>query len=235
MARLTTLVAVFSVAFAVLFTGPAFLSGTFPGMTLMKNGDVLDLLTPLVLIPLYWLLLLPWSSPTIHARQAVAFAILAALWVEGQGMHLSANSIGHLLDSQTTPEAYRLTYFYDEVLSHFIWHLGIIGLSLLLVVRQRGLPPAEAGLRAWPFLLTGFLHGFVLFTLFIEGGTAVLGVPYAVGLSLFFFVTRARALLAQKPVWLFLAAASLTALILFAGWAAYWGGLPQFSQVGIIE
>ena len=56
MKRLAHLTLVFTIFFAILFLGPPFLGQPFGLYDLMKNGDVLDLLTPLVLIPLYWLL-----------------------------------------------------------------------------------------------------------------------------------------------------------------------------------
>ena len=52
MSRLTRLILAFSVAFAVFFVGPPVLSSQFGPHPLMKRGDVLDLLTPLVLISL---------------------------------------------------------------------------------------------------------------------------------------------------------------------------------------
>jgi len=52
MSRLTRLILVFSVAFAVFFVGPLVLSSQFGPYPLMKLGDVLDLLAPVVLIPL---------------------------------------------------------------------------------------------------------------------------------------------------------------------------------------
>lgn len=44
----------FSLAFAAGFIGAALLGFPLAFYPLMKAGDALDLLTPLVLIPLYW-------------------------------------------------------------------------------------------------------------------------------------------------------------------------------------
>jgi hypothetical protein len=52
---------------------------------------------------------------------------LAAVWVEGQGMHLAANSIDNLIEGLASRQVvdilgtdiYRLTYFFDE-------HLAIV-------------------------------------------------------------------------------------------------------------
>jgi hypothetical protein len=56
MKRLSFLSLVFAILFAVFFLGPPFLNMQFSLYPLMKIADVFDLLTPLVLIPLYWLL-----------------------------------------------------------------------------------------------------------------------------------------------------------------------------------
>jgi hypothetical protein len=60
--RLSRLTLVFSITFAVLIISPAFLNRQFGPYPLMKTGDVIDLFTPLILIPLYWLLF-SWFCP----------------------------------------------------------------------------------------------------------------------------------------------------------------------------
>ena len=55
MKRLSFLVLVFAILFAVFFIAPPLLSQQFSPYPLMKMGDVFDILTPLVLLPLYWL------------------------------------------------------------------------------------------------------------------------------------------------------------------------------------
>lgn len=55
MKELSRVVLAFSVAFAVFLIGPALLPSSFPAYPLITVGDVFDILTPLVLLPLYWL------------------------------------------------------------------------------------------------------------------------------------------------------------------------------------
>ena len=102
----------------------------------MKGGEVLDILTPIVLIPRYWLLYQLGLKNRPALREGLLFMLFVGLWVEGQGMHLSANSIGNLLKDMPEGDVYILTHFYDEVLSHYLWHLGFVGLSGLLLIRQ---------------------------------------------------------------------------------------------------
>ena len=85
-----------------------------------------------------------------------------------------------------------------------------------------------------PLVLAGIIHGFTLFILIIEGGTAPLGVPFAVLVTLLGLIwgwKRFR----QQPLLVFFFVACLVATLLFAGWGVYWGGLPEFSEVGIID
>jgi hypothetical protein len=128
----------------------------------------------------------------------------------------------------------RLTHFYDEDLSHYMWHSAIMGLSaLLLAAHWRGPAGAQPGGRAWA-AGAGVLHGLTYFIIVVEGGTALLGVPFALGAAAVGIIWG-RDRLGQRPLLLFFVVAYIAATVLFAGWAAYWGGLPEFSQVGIIQ
>jgi len=200
----------------------------------MKIGDVLDILTPLVLVPLYWLLYRLDPKKAITLSEGIIFTVLAALWVEGQGMHLAANSVGHLLKGMETTDMYNLTFFYDEVLSHYLWHFGVVGLSAVLIYRQWRNPFAEGRTMTWAVILAGIIHGFSYFMIIIEGATAPLGVTFSV-LAVLFMLIYGRKSLTQQPIILFFLAAYLLAILLFAGWGIYWGGLPEFSKVGIID
>ena len=101
MKRLSILIPVFAVAFTILLVGPPLLSKyTFAPYPLMEVADVFDILTPLVLLPLYWLLFRMGQPKPVNMSGMVIFFILAAFWAQGQGMRLSANSIDNLLGKQ---------------------------------------------------------------------------------------------------------------------------------------
>src|SRR5438094_10251358 len=104
MKQFSRLILLFSLVFAVFFVGPPLLHKDFAFFPLMSTGEVLDLLTPVVLLPLYWLLYQRDSVKSVPLTGCIIFLILAAFWVEGQGMHLSANSIGHLLTAMEGSE-----------------------------------------------------------------------------------------------------------------------------------
>ena len=232
--RLARLTLIFAVAFAVFVVTPAFLSGPFPPYPLMSGGDALDLLTPLVLLPLYWRLFRIASEPAPSGRQVLLFVVLAALWAEGQGMHLAANSIAHLTQDLADRPAGVLTHFYDEGLSHYLWHLGLVGLSALLIHRQWTAPSVAGRSGLGLAVAAGILHGFNFFVTIVEAATAPLGVPFAAGV-VGFTLLRGRGELRRQPILAFFFVAYLMAGLCFLGWGLYWRGLPEFSQVGIIR
>ena len=229
------LILIFAIAFATLLMTPAFLNQQFSAYPLMKTGDVTDIITPIILIPLYWLLFRlndAQTGKTPTTGEIVAFLVFTALWVEGQGMHLSANSIGHLFDELRDTDAYTLTHFYDEVLSHYLWHIGLVALTALLVWRQLKNPLANAlsSLRAeW---IAAAIYGIVYFIIVIEAGTVPLGLPFAVILSVVGLLRRGD--LRRQPLTAFFFGAHLLATILFAIWFVRFGGFPQFSELGLI-
>jgi hypothetical protein len=198
----------------------------------MKTGDVTDILTPVILIPLYWLLFRQGRPPT--TAETVAFLVFSALWVEGQGMHLGANSIGHLIGQFEGSDAQLLTHFYDEVLGHYLWHIGMVALTALLVWRQMANPLASALASVRAEVISAIIYGFVYFIIVIEAGTVPLGLPFALILALAGLLSQRRGDLRRQPLTLFFAAAHALALVLFLIWFVRFGGFPQFSELGLI-
>lgn len=234
MQRLINLIFLFTISFALLIIAPAFLSDRFLFYPLMKNGDILDLFTPLILIPLYWLLFQINSQNPPNQTEMLLFLFFATLWVQGQGMHLAANSIGHQIQPNSAQEVQQLTNFYDETLSHYLWHLGLVGLSALLIYRQWHNPfiKQSSGLKLE--ITAGIIHGFNYFIDIIESATTILGIPFAIGVVLF-VVIWGRQFLRQQPIMTFFFVSYSIACLFFLGWGLYWGGFPEFSQVGIID
>ena len=79
MARLSRLTLFFAILFLVFIVGLPFLSHPFGPYPLMKTQDAVDLLTPLVLIRVYWLLLQGSPDKPVKNWEMVAFLVLAAL------------------------------------------------------------------------------------------------------------------------------------------------------------
>lgn len=233
----TLLFAILSLVFFILLV---FFRTPFPPYPLMSYQDAFDLLTPLVLIPVYWVLFVKSASRPPSMAGEVAFLVLAALWVEGQGMHLSANSISNLMEALArrglidlnANDVFRLTYFYDELLSHSLWHAGALGLAALLVWREWR-HPAGPLTTWWATALAGLIYGFVLFAITIEGQTVWMGLPFSILLTLFGLVWG-RKRLSHQPVLAFFVMSCAFAALLYIGWGLYWGGFPQFGDVGLL-
>ncbi len=234
MARVSRLTLIFAVVYVILIVGPALLSQPFGPYPLQSTGDVLDVLTPLVLIPLYWVLYRLDGRKPFTTREMILFLVFAAVWAEGQGMHLSANSIGHLVETGIKSQGAALTHFYDEVLSHYLWHIGVVGLTVLLLIRQWHHPFIGSASLLREEALAALLYGATYFVTFIEAGTAPLGIPFTLIVTIFGF-TIGRRQLRQQPVMAFFTLAQALALALFVIWFVVNGfRLPQFSELGII-
>lgn len=238
--RLSLLALCFAVLSAVFLLLLVFFRIPFPLYPLMSYQDALDLLTPLVLIPIYWLLFKYAGSGEAGLAEEMAFMVLVVAWVLGHGAHLSANSINNLAEALargqvidiTGTSIYELAYFYDEHLSHYLFHIGVLGLAGLLVYREWRQPAGIATIW-WATIVAGLIYGFTLFAMILEGQTVPLGLPFA-AVMVVISLLWGRKELAQRPLLAFSFVAFLVALLLFAGWGLYWGGFPQFTDVGLL-
>ncbi len=232
MKRISLLTLVFAVLSLFFFILLILLRIPFPAYPLLNIQDVFDLLTPLILIPIYWLLFREASSEAASRAEELAFSGLSALWVLGQGMHLAANSIDNLIESLarsqvidvTGTAVYTLTYFLDEDLSHLLWHLGVVGLAAVLIYREWRRP---AGISTvWGAAIpAGLIYGFTSFCFFDEGNTVSIGLPFSalvVAITLVWGLKK----LAQRPVLAFFFTAYAFTFLLLAGWGLAWGGFP---------
>ncbi len=221
--------ALFSLAFAFFLLSPAYLVASAPPHGLLRVGDLLDMLTPLALLPLYALLLYQRHGAWPRWPKMILFLVLSALWVEGHSMHLAANALGHLLDARPLTAAYRLDYFLDEHLSHVLWHAAIILLAVLLLVqakREEVDSPVSCIVGAVPY-------GFSYFAITVEGQTAALGILAAFALS--GWIASSFKERKKDAYSVFFLSAHLLALALYLLWYLMHGGLPQFSEVGLLK
>ncbi len=222
MKQLKRLILIFAIAFVFFFLAPAMLSSQFGPYDLIKNGDVVDLLTPMVMIPLYWLLFWVGREEGPGKVESVVFLVLAAIWIEGQGLHLAANSIGHMLSDFVGTDAETLTYFYDERLSHYMWHFAVMGLSVLLLWRQWRFPFEGERSSLWLEGVAGFLYGFTFFLIIMEGQTAYFGLPFAIIVTIAGLIWG-RGQFRQQPLLAFFWIGYLIASVVSIGWWIYWG------------
>ena len=233
MKRLSILILIFAIAFAFFFIAPGLLNKPFTPYPQMKIADVLDLLTPLVLIPIYYLLIRFGANQLPTLWTMIIFLVFAALWVEGQGMHLSANSIGHWLNDLMGDDINQVTYFYDEVLSHYLWHLGVVALSAQLIYRGWRYPFKDQSAQLILESIAGVIYGLLVFIIGIEGGTVPLVFTFSV-LAAVISLIWGWGHFRERPVVTFFLIGYGLAALLFLGWWLYWGGFPQFSHLGWI-
>lgn len=229
MKRLSLLTLVFALLSLIFFLLLIFLRIPFTLYPLMSIQDAIDVLTSLTLIPIYWLMFRSISQNRPGSGSEIVFMVMAAFWAAGQGMHLAANSINNLIGNLakdqvvdvTTSDIYHLTYFYDEYLSHYLWHIGVAGLAVLLIYRAWRNPSIEN--TDWRLVIpAGILYGFTSFCFFLEGNTLLLGLPFVIIVTLLVLIWG-RSKLARQSVLAFFFVACSFAFLLFAGWRLYWG------------
>lgn len=224
-------IVLFSIVFAISKLVPALLKAPFPPFPLAKTEDAFTLLTPLVLVPMYWLLLRRARGAPVEGRLIVAFLALTAIWVDAHGMHDAANSIGHLVNDGSS-DAYRLTYFFDEEASHYLWDGGLLALSAVLVVTEfrHGGGPRTPG---WMSVVAGLIYGVTCSLMLDEGQTVPIGLPFAIAFVIgsAIMLTRRRS---QVRLLSFFATGYAVAALLLIAWGVYWRGFPQLSDLGLI-
>lgn len=235
MKRQSTLLLAFSLAFALLILTPSLMRFPLPFFPLLELGDVTDILTPFVIVPLGWMLFRNSSRSPVGRRMTIVFLLFAVVWVQGQGIHLAANSIGHLLKDSPGTDGYALTHFFDEVLGHYLWHTGIVGMSGLLIWRHWH--PSFDAIRTPDIAVAGLggaIYGATFFIITVEAATVQLGLPFA-AIALLTVLAKARGRLARQPVLCFFATAYAITILLLIVWGLIWGGFPEFSEVGLID
>ncbi|MFZ2053349.1 MAG: hypothetical protein WAU81_04045 [Candidatus Aminicenantales bacterium] len=224
---------------------PAFFKGGFAGP--VSRGDALDFLTPLAVIPAAVVLFLKLKKEPgrdVRGRSArlsnlsgVVFILGLIGYVEGHGIHLSANSIDRLLHGQEGTALYKAVYLFDEVISHFIWDGGvlIIAAGLILAgirIRFPGLSAAQ-----WVYLMVGTcFFGFSYAVNAIEGQTVPLTLPAAIAMVFvcFWLHRKSRRGGGYNAVALFFLLGFLLSVLLFAYWGIAHPGFPEFSELGWI-
>lgn len=241
MKRVSIQTLIFSILALIFINGLVFFRIPFSPYPLMSIQDVLDIFTPLVLIPIYWLLFKSTSRSETTPRLEYIFLLFAALWVAGQSMHLGTNSINNLsekLAEQNTidilnSDIYTLTYFYDEYLSHFLWHIGILGLAILLIYHEWRNPSGQRTIW-WAAILGGVIHGFTYFTAFLEGQTTPLSYPVSILITAYILIFG-RKKLSDHPVTAFFLITFLVTVLFFSGWGLYWKGFPGIFESGLMK
>ena len=177
-----------------------------------RAGTWVDLVTPFVVLA---------AAAIVLARQrrdVLLLALVAAIaYVDGHGIHLAANDIGHY--ETVAGHAEEVRHFWDEFFGHLEWHLGFFGLLAAFALADdrragRGLGWPAVGLLGWTMLVTS-----------VEGGDWWLPVAFAAPFAGLAVANRRRTAA-------LCAAATVLATALIGVWALWHGGVPEFSELG---
>jgi hypothetical protein len=149
-------------------------------------------------------------------REWIVLAAAGLLYTQGHGIHLAANSIANVEPSDAV-------HLWDETVGHWLWYGGLTGLVATLAYSLGAVPRPRS---AWGLALAA-AFGLTVFTNSVEGGTVVLGLLSGVVFVAWGLRRRGRAPELLIPAY------ALTVACL-VGWGLYWGGFPQFSELGWI-
>jgi ATP/ADP translocase len=224
---------------------PAFLKGGFAGP--VSQGDALDFLTPVAVIPVAVMLFFRLKeTPGRNDRGGSAcssmvtgavfvFGLIA--YVEGHGIHLSANAIDRLLHGEEGSGLYQAVYLFDEVISHFIWDAGVLIIAVgLILAGRRARFPSLAPLQRVYLIGGACFFGFSYAVNAIEGQTVPLTLPAAI---LMIFVClwlhrKSRREGGYDAVVLFFLLGFILSMLLFVYWGIAHPGFTEFSELGWI-
>lgn len=179
-------------------------------------ADWIDLATPYAVLLPVAVALLAFGADRVAW---LTYVVGAVTYVEGHGIHLSANSIGNVPRAEDDPWP-PLVHLWDEGVGHHLWIAGVV-IVVLAISRAARNQPAP-GLAPYPLAA---LVGVTFFTNSVEGGAPVLGLLGAALLAAVGWVHRRgfdRLLLATYA----------PALVLLAGYGIWQGGFPQFTELG---
>ena len=237
--NLSYLLFAYGFIFAFFFIMPVFLSDY--AQKPLTWGDLLDFFTSFAFIPVAYLLyhrlknLEPEKEqPGKHKKNGAGALLFIGfiLFIDGHGIHLSANSLARYVQNVPGSEIYRAIYLFDEIISHFLWDGGVFLISLAFIVsavktKQSSITNSQSCL----LLLGAVLYGFTFTVNGIEGQTVLFTFPAAVlGFSLSFVLNMREK--GKNQVLLFFLLGYFLSLILFSYWGISHGKFPQFSEIG---
>jgi hypothetical protein len=209
-------------------------------------GDILDFVTPFAVIPVVFFLhsricrigsdpVSPTEYPNHMSKIVLGVGLI--LYVEGHGLHLSANSLARLFDRIKNPEFFNVAYLFDEIISHYVWDLGVFLISIALIIASYRIPRLSQSPQNYCLICAGAAcYGFTFTVNGIEGQTVVFAIPAAL---LGVVVSGGKRFkisqdLVSNPIRMFFLLAYTISLFLFVYWGIWHSGYPQFSELGWI-
>lgn len=195
----------------LMFAAAAFVFQQVPAF-IGDAGTWVDLITPFVVVGVA-----AWALRDAPHRAAVVALAAAVAYVDGHGIHLAANDIGHF---DVTGKAEDVRHFWDENWGHLEWHLGFVGLLAALVLADGSTQRPDRR-----HLVAAALIGWTLFTNTVEGNDWPLTFVAAGAFAAWAIAVPRRSVVAVTVSTLFASA-------LLGIWIAWHGGVPAFSELG---
>lgn len=194
-------------------------------------GSLLEFLLLVFSVPFYlafaWKLFEVFKS---KRSQTVAFyyaLTMSVLLIGGTGIHFAANQIRAGID---TP----MIEFYDEVLSHYMIWIGILGLNVFFGLFQDEIPLKKRMGNSELAVLTfsGLLQGGVVTLLILESRFGLVGFISGILFLTALLIDMRGKSYRKHPVFVFYIVV-LTAIILgLTTWFIGYGGFPEPSTTG---
>lgn len=205
-------------------------------------AELFDLLTPFVMtffiLKLYLLIRQPIRNSEKKGIQ-IAGLVLVVLglifFIEGHGIHLSANAIARHLKGREGLPIFNLTYFFDEILGHVLWDGGLVIISIALLILAFAEKRDNPKKLSNPIVVGSCFYGFTYFCNAVEGQTVVFTFPISIIIpGVILCLILCRRIGSKHPVVLFYMLSYGFAFCWFVYWAVRNSGFPQFSELGWI-
>ncbi len=184
---------------------------------------VVDGLVFLPSLLIYLLVLMAPRELTSFSR--VATSVLAVVLIVGHAVHLAANQIHNVIDGQSgvTSIVIAAAYFWDELVGHWLTHIGLVG---LLVTNAACIGAVDSGNKSGstlPFAATGALVGLFLGVSALEGHSVAIYMAF--GAVIAFMLAKGK--IPSLAVRVYLGSASAVLLALFAFWYGVFGAFVE--------
>ena len=225
-----TLAILVGAAYLVFVVGPPLLAAPVEFFPSLRTGDLLDLVTPLVVIPLAGLLFIAGSRQPPTRPAILAFVVVSVVWVQGQAIHLAANAIGHHIPADGSLLSALVTYL-DEDLSHQMWHGAVIAIAAMTMYRAASGPPSRVPARTVAAVIVGgALFGLTYVLMVVEGRTAGFALPVAAAMAIVGLATLRAGILARPALGFY-----VVGFVVALGLAVVWASLNEWQLVEFSE
>lgn len=233
---------IYASCYALFHILPPFLSFQIKNRFIV--GDLFDILTPFIMVfliyKIYRILGSIKQERTILRTSSTEKILLifgVVLFIEGHGMHLSANAIARHLPAIRNQPLFDLTYFFDEILGHILWDGGILLISFGFILMEFNLDKTKIPkFNQTLIILGGLIYGFTYYANAVEGQTVFFTLPMSILIPIIIYIVAKvrKVQILKNPILFFFTVSYSVSFLFFFIWFVWQSGLPQFSELGWI-